>query len=65
MGTESDAPEDAKPWLDDLLVHRLTRPGRRSALNRLWEYLAAKQPNDALVGMYVRCLEDAGVTATE
>ena len=47
------------------LVHRLTRPGRRSALNRLWEYLAVKQPNDALVGKYVRCLEDAGVTATE
>lgn len=47
------------------LIHRLARPGRRSALNRLWEHLAMRQPNDALVGMYVSRLEDAGVTVTE
>jgi hypothetical protein len=47
------------------LIHRLTRPGRRSALNKLWEHLAMRQPNDALVRAYTIRLQDAGVTATE
>jgi hypothetical protein len=47
------------------LVHRLTRPHRRSALTKLWEHLTMRQPNDALVGTYVTRLEDAGITAVE
>jgi hypothetical protein len=47
------------------LIHRLTRPGRRSALNKLWEHLAMRQPNDSLVGAYTGQLQDAGVTVTE
>lgn len=44
------------------LIHRLSRPGRRSALIKLWEHLVTKQPNDALVKRYVDLLEEAGVT---
>lgn len=44
------------------LIHRLTRPGRRSALNKLWEHLASRQPNDALVAAYVSRLAEADVT---
>lgn len=46
------------------LVHRLNRPHRRSALNKLWEHLAMRQPNDALVSGYVILLTDAGITTT-
>jgi hypothetical protein len=45
------------------LVHRLGRPGRRTALSKLWEHLALRQPNDDLVAAYVDCLRVAGVTA--
>ena len=45
------------------LVHRLTRPGRRAALNRLWEHLTLRQPNDDLVREYVNRLVEAGLTA--
>ncbi len=45
------------------LVHRLNRPGRRTALNKLWEHLALRQPNDELVVRYVVLLADVGVTA--
>lgn len=45
------------------LVHRLSRPGRRIALNRIWEHLALRQPNDALVAAYVEALESAGLVA--
>lgn len=43
------------------LVHRLGRPGRRAALNKVWEHLALRQPNDALVAGYVELLHDAGI----
>jgi hypothetical protein len=43
------------------LVHRLTRPGRRAALNKLWEHLAQRQPRDELVGNYVAVLRGRGV----
>ena len=45
------------------LLHRLSRPGRRGALQKLWEHLATKQSNDGLVGAYVAFLIDAGVVA--
>lgn len=45
------------------LVHRLGRPGRRAALNKLWEHLAMRQSNDGLVAQYVSRLADAGVVA--
>lgn len=45
------------------LVHRLSRPGRRNALSKLWEHLAARQPNDELVRQYVERLGEAGVIA--
>lgn len=44
------------------LAHRLSRPGRRAALNKLWEHLAMRQPDDALVRAYVDKLHTAGVT---
>jgi hypothetical protein len=45
------------------LVHRLSRPGRRTALSKLWEHLALRQPRDDLVATYVECLGRAGVVA--
>ena len=45
------------------LVHRLTRPGRRTALTKLWEHFALRQPNDQLVADYVKRLGDAGLVA--
>ena len=45
------------------LVHRLGRPGRRAALNKLWEHLAMRQSNDDLVAQYVTRLAAAGVVA--
>lgn len=45
------------------LLHRLHRPGRRAALNKLWEHLAMRQPNDSLVVSYVALLNEVGVTA--
>lgn len=47
------------------LVHSLSRPGRRTALSKLWEHLALRQPNDALVRSYVELLAAAGVVAAE
>lgn len=43
------------------LVHRLSRPGRRAALGKLWEHLVARQPNDALVGQLVERVTAAGL----
>jgi hypothetical protein len=40
------------------LVHRLSRPGRRAALNKLWEHLALRQPRDELVARYVARLRE-------
>lgn len=45
------------------LVHRLTRPGRRAALNKLWEHLALRQPRDELVVEYVARLHQARLVA--
>jgi hypothetical protein len=45
------------------LAHRLSRPGRRTALNKSWEHLALRQPNDNLVARYVSALRDAGLVA--
>jgi hypothetical protein len=45
------------------LIHRLGRPGRRTALNRLWEHLVHRQPNDQLVADYVSLLADAELVA--
>jgi hypothetical protein len=45
------------------LVHRLSRPARRVALNKLWEHLALRQPNDKLVASFVALLHRAGVVA--
>ncbi|MGH9267412.1 MAG: hypothetical protein ACRD0D_04475 [Acidimicrobiales bacterium] len=45
------------------LVHRLGRPGRRTALDKLWEHLATRQPNDELVARHVTLLSDVGLTA--
>ncbi len=45
------------------LIHRLSRPGRRTALNKLWEHLALRQPNDELVASYVILLHDGGLVA--
>lgn len=45
------------------LVHRLSRPGRRTALNKLWEHLALRQSNDELVAHYVALLSGVGLTA--
>jgi hypothetical protein len=45
------------------LVHRLTRPGRRTALNKLWEHLALRQPRDELVANYVLLLRDSQIVA--
>jgi len=47
------------------LVHRLSRPGRRSGLNKLWQHLASRQPDAAPVRAYVTRLENAGITAAE
>jgi len=46
------------------LVHTLSRPGRRTALQKLWEHLASRQPNDSLVVAYVECLQESGMTVT-
>lgn len=45
------------------IVHRLTRPGRRSALQKLWEHLVVRQPNDALVGHFVERVQAAGLAS--
>lgn len=45
------------------LVHRLSRPGRRTALNKIWEHFALRQPNDQLVSRYVDALTTAGLVA--
>lgn len=45
------------------LVHRLGRPGRRAAFNKLWEHLVLRQPNDDLVASYIALLSTAGVVA--
>lgn len=45
------------------LIHRLGRPGRRTALTKLWEHLAMRQPNDELVVSYVELLTQVGLTA--
>lgn len=45
------------------LIHRLSRPGRRTALNKLWEHLALRQPNDDLVAGYVTLLQSGGLVA--
>ncbi|WP_326829055.1 hypothetical protein OIE13_30535 [Streptosporangium sp. NBC_01810] len=47
------------------LVARLSRPGRRTALETLYEYLKVKQPDDALVISYVEALESAGLVEDE
>lgn len=43
------------------LTHMLSRPGRRTALNKLCEHLATRQPTDLLVRGYVDLLAKAGV----
>lgn len=45
------------------LLHRLSRPGRRTALDKLWEHLALRQPNDELVVDYVGALHEARLVA--
>lgn len=45
------------------VVHRLSRPGRRAGLSKLWEHLALRQPDDTLVRDYVRRLNECGLTA--
>jgi len=47
------------------LLHRLHRPGRRSALEKLWEHLAVRQPNDTLVSGYVTLLHEAAIVADD
>jgi len=47
------------------LLHRLHRPGRRSALEKLWEHLVIRQPNDALVPAYVTLLHAAAIVADD
>lgn len=44
------------------LVHRLTRPGRRTALAKLWEHLVVRQPNDQLVAQLVARVEAADLS---
>jgi hypothetical protein len=46
------------------LVARLSKPHRRQALERLYDLLVSKQPNDALVQGYVSGLEAGGLTET-
>lgn len=43
------------------LVHRLSRPGRRSSLHKLWEHLVTRQPRDDIVVAYVQTVTSAGV----
>lgn len=44
------------------LLHRLTRPGRRAALLKLYEHLVQRQGRDDLVQGYVNLLRDGGLT---
>jgi DNA-binding transcriptional MerR regulator len=43
------------------LVHRLALPYRRMALERLYDHLVERQPDERLVGGYVQTLIKAGV----
>lgn len=43
------------------LVHRLAMPYRRMALERLYDHLVERQPDERLVGEYVHTLIKAGV----
>jgi hypothetical protein len=46
------------------LIHRLQRPGRRTALVKVYEHLVERQPKDALITQFVEAITNAGLTAS-